>query len=142
MSAFGELERSQSLAVSQIAFTDLSERQKAWISIQRDQSNVLAVGAQEPLIEVADKAEAENAYLIVIFDGNDVKGIISPKFVAERLSEIVGSSLPFLSAARSIQQMPGFHANLLNFGFISPDFVWCSLGGHYTDSVPCREHPG
>lgn len=65
--------------MSQIAYTDLSERQKVRIDIQRDQRNVLAVGANEALTEVANKAEAENAYLIVIFGGNLVKGIISPR---------------------------------------------------------------
>jgi hypothetical protein len=130
------------LNIGRIAFRELTEGQKTWVGKQMDLPHVLAVDSKQSATEVADQAEERKSHLIIVLEGDSILGIVTPKFTAERLAKLTGDAPgAFGTAVRSAAAMNDKNLNVVGLSYVMPDFFWCALGKHYTDSIPCPNHP-
>jgi hypothetical protein len=134
------------MRILDVSFRCTSELDHATLLSSRQSPAVVEVSPDTDALVAARMASEHRAGLIVVADGDDIRGVLAPAIVLQRIAAARRSQPSNLEHALTEllhdpeEQRRNFQHEWLNS--IRPDLFVCSTGPHYTDEWPCKYHGG
>jgi hypothetical protein len=133
------------MKIFDIAFHAIAGADRARFELTRHGPRTLVVGQDESALAVAERADQEQARMVVVVDhANLVCGVLEPRSVKEKISKHLGVHSTTLTAVlrefetRPQERIRNYHHEWLNLE--RPILVWCEKGSHFTAPPKCEFH--